>query len=162
MARSREIEKMILASKPKPARPSPKDPAYQAPPQASGALTWPAPSTYVTSSYGYRNHPIFGTSRFHSGVDIAADYGDPIAAADSGTVIYSDWMSGYGYTVIIDHGNGISTLYAHNSSLYVGNGQYVNKGQQIAGAGSTGYSTGPHLHFEVRVNGSTINPMSYF
>jgi murein DD-endopeptidase MepM/ murein hydrolase activator NlpD len=84
-----------------------------------------------------------------------------VVAADSGVVIYADWMGGYGNAVIIDHGGGVSTLYGHNSELLVGEGQRVNKGQVIARAGSTGYSTGPHVHFEVRLNGSPTNPLDY-
>lgn len=127
---------------------------------ATGALIWPA-SGPITSPYGWRTHPIFGTQRYHSGIDIGADYGEPIRAADGGVVIYADWMGGYGKAVIVDHGGGISTLYAHSSELLVGEGQRVYKGQVIARIGSTGYSTGPHLHFEVRQNGSPVNPLGY-
>lgn len=127
---------------------------------SSGAMMWPT-NGEITSPFGWRTHPIFGTARYHSGIDIGADYGDPIAAADSGVVIYADWMGGYGNAVIIDHGGSISTLYAHNSQLLVSEGQRVYKGQTIAYAGSTGYSTGPHLHFEVRENGSPVNPLGY-
>jgi len=126
----------------------------------SGRMMWPL-SGPITSPFGWRIHPIFGTSRYHSGLDIGADYGDPVVAADSGVVIYADWMGGYGKAVIIDHGSGVSTLYGHNSDLVVGEGQRVNKGQVIARAGSTGYSTGPHVHFEVRLNGSPTNPLDY-
>ena len=126
----------------------------------SGRMMWPL-SGSITSPFGWRIHPIFGTSRYHSGLDIGADYGDPVVAADSGVVIYADWMGGYGKAVIIDHGSGVSTLYGHNSDLVVGEGQRVNKGQVIARAGSTGYSTGPHVHFEVRLNGSPTNPLDY-
>jgi len=123
-------------------------------------MSWPINGP-ITSPYGWRPHPIFGTQRYHSGVDIGADYGDPIRAADGGVIIYSDWMGGYGYAVIIDHGGGISTLYGHNNELLVGVGQRVYKGQTIARAGSTGYSTGPHCHCEVRQNGSPVNPLAY-
>ena len=126
----------------------------------SGALMWPA-SGPITSPFGWRTHPIFGTERFHSGIDIGADYGDAVAAADSGVVVSSGWMGGYGNVVIIEHGGGISTLYAHNSELLVEEGARVRKGQTISRAGSTGYSTGPHLHFEVRENGSPVSPMGY-
>ncbi|WP_425058454.1 Murein hydrolase activator EnvC [Sporomusa carbonis] len=126
----------------------------------SGAMMWPA-SGPITSPFGWRTHPIFGTQIFHTGIDIGADYGDQVAAADSGVVVYSGWMGGYGKAVIIDHGGGISTLYAHNSELLVEEGARVRKGQIISRVGSTGYSTGPHLHFEVRENGSPVSPFSY-
>lgn len=128
--------------------------------EATGLLIWPTDGP-ITSPFGWRTHPIFGTQRYHSGIDIGADYGDSVVAADGGIVIYADWMGGYGKAVIIDHGGGISTLYAHNSELVVSEGQRVRKGQQISLVGSTGYSTGPHLHFEVRQNGSPVNPMGY-
>lgn len=128
--------------------------------QGTGAMGWPC-SGPITSPFGYRTHPIFGTTIFHAGIDIGVDYGTPIHAADSGVVVYSGWISGYGNAVIIDHGGGISTLYGHNQSLAVSEGQSVSKGSVIAYAGSTGNSTGPHLHFEVDVNGSPVNPMGY-
>lgn len=128
--------------------------------QGTGIFMWPIVGP-ITSDYGWRTHPIFGTSRFHSGLDIGAYYGENVVAADSGVVIYSDWMGGYGKTVMIDHGSSLVTLYAHNSDLVVSVGQSVAKGQLIAYAGSTGYSTGPHVHFEVRVNGTTANPLEY-
>ena len=127
---------------------------------STGTMTWPAEGE-ITSPFGWRVHPIFGTQRLHTGIDIGADYGDAIRAADGGVVIHADWMGGYGNAVIIDHGNGISTLYAHNSQLLVDEGQTVAKGQTMARCGSTGYSTGPHLHFEVRQNGSPVNPLNY-
>ncbi|MDR3590957.1 MAG: peptidoglycan DD-metalloendopeptidase family protein [Negativicutes bacterium] len=127
---------------------------------STGTMAWPIEGP-ITSPYGWRTHPIFGTARYHSGVDIGADYGDPIRAADGGVVIYADWMGGYGKAVIIDHGGGITTLYGHNSELVVGEGQRVRKGQLIARAGATGYATGPHCHFEVRQNGSPVDPMGY-
>lgn len=126
----------------------------------SGTMIWPA-SGPITSPFGWRTHPIFGTQIYHSGIDIAADYGVPILAADGGVVIYAGWMDGYGYAVIIDHGGGISTLYGHSSELLVSEGQRVNKGQTIALVGSTGYSTGPHVHFEVRKDGSPVSPFNY-
>ena len=127
---------------------------------STGTMTWPAEGE-ITSPFGWRVHPIFGTQRLHTGIDIGADYGDAIRAADGGVVIHADWMGGYGNAVIIDHGNGISTLSAHNSQLLVDEGQTVAKGQTVARCGSTGYSTGPHLHFEVRQNGSPVNPLNY-
>lgn len=127
---------------------------------ASGSMIWPA-SGPITSPFGWRTHPIFGTQRYHTGIDIGADYGDSVLAADGGVVVYADWMGGYGKAVIVDHGNGISTLYAHNSELLVSEGQRVGKGQTVSRIGSTGYSTGPHLHFEVRQNGTPVSPMAY-
>jgi murein DD-endopeptidase MepM/ murein hydrolase activator NlpD len=128
--------------------------------KGTGALQWPIHGQ-ITSPFGGRIHPIFGTYIGHTGIDIAADYGDPVCAADSGVVIYASWMSGYGNTVMIDHGNGITTLYGHNQSLAVSEGQRVSKGQVISYAGSTGNSTGPHVHFEVRQGGSPVNPMNF-
>lgn len=129
--------------------------------QGSGRMMWPVNTRVTTSSYGWRTHPIYGDRRFHSGLDIPADYNDPVFAADSGVVISAGWINGYGYTVIIDHGRGVTTLYAHNNSLIVNSGQKVAQGQQIAYAGSTGNSTGPHCHFEVRINGETTQPLDY-
>lgn len=126
----------------------------------SGQFIWPA-SGPITSPFGWRTHPIFGTQRLHSGMDIGADYGDTIVAADSGTVIYSGWMGGYGNVVMIDHGGGLVTVYGHNSELLVGQGQNVSQGQPIASCGSTGNSTGPHCHFEVRSHGEVTDPMAY-
>jgi murein DD-endopeptidase MepM/ murein hydrolase activator NlpD len=126
----------------------------------SGSLAWPVRGP-VTSPFGWRIHPIFHVRKFHTGIDIGVGYGTPIHAAAAGRVIYASWMSGYGNTIIIDHGGGISTLYAHQSSLAVGLGAGVSGGQVIGYVGSTGYSTGPHLHFEVRVNGNPVNPLGY-
>lgn len=126
----------------------------------SGALIWPV-NGVVTSPYGYRTHPIFGTTIYHSGIDIGVDYGTPVHAADGGVVVEAGWISGYGYAVIIDHGNGLSTLYGHNQELAVSEGQSVSQGQVIAYAGSTGNSTGPHVHFEVRANGDPVDPSAY-
>ena len=128
--------------------------------RGTGSMQWPVRGP-ITSPYGWRVHPIFGTQKFHSGLDIASDYGVPVAAADEGVVITSGWLGGYGYTVIIDHGAGLTTLYAHNSELHVRNGDTVFKGQTIALIGSTGYSTGPHCHFEVRQHGETVSPLNY-
>jgi murein DD-endopeptidase MepM/ murein hydrolase activator NlpD len=106
-------------------------------------------------------HPILGYQRFHSGIDFGADYGTVINAADSGTVIFAGWYGGYGNAVIINHGGSITTLYGHTSELYVAEGQTVQRGQAIAAVGSTGLSTGPHLHFEVRQNGDPVDPAAY-
>ena len=127
-------------------------------------FTWPTPSCrYVTSPYGNRVHPVLGNVRFHSGIDIGASSGSAIVASESGTVILvgSD-PSGYGNYVVINHGGGYTTLYAHLSSIGVGKGQTVSRGQTIGTVGMTGLSTGPHLHFEIRVNGSTTDPLGYF
>ncbi|WP_238393175.1 murein hydrolase activator EnvC family protein [Myxacorys almedinensis] len=115
----------------------------------------------VSSSFGWRMHPILGYQKFHSGIDFAADYGGTIRSADRGTVIFAGWYGGYGNAVIVDHGSGITTLYAHSSELYVADGQTVERGQAIAAIGSTGLSTGPHLHFEVRKDGEPVDPAPY-
>lgn len=118
-------------------------------------------SGHITSPFGYRIHPIFGTARLHTGIDFGVGYGTPVRAASSGTVIMAGSNGGYGNCVVISHGGSISTLYAHNSSLAVHVGQRVSRGQVVAYAGSTGWSTGVHCHFEVRVNGRPVNPMNY-
>ncbi|PRR82316.1 murein hydrolase activator EnvC family protein [Clostridium vincentii] len=115
----------------------------------------------ISSPYGARVHPITGVSGFHTGVDFAASNNSAILASKSGTVAFAGVQSGYGNVVILDHGNGIQTLYAHCSSILISNGQTVSRGETIAKVGSTGNSTGPHLHFEVRVNGKHTNPMNY-
>lgn len=119
----------------------------------------------ITSPFGWRTHPIFKSRIFHSGIDIGGPNGGAIAASNDGRVIYAGWYGGYGKVVILDHGvvNGqpITTLYGHMSAINVSNGQNVKKGQTIGREGSTGYSTGPHCHFEVRVNGKPTNPLSY-
>lgn len=114
-----------------------------------------------SSPFGYRTHPISGKHKLHTGLDIAAPQGTIIRAAGSGVVISTGWRGGYGNTVIIDHGGGISTLYGHCSRIIARDGQRVRVGDSIAAVGSTGYSTGPHLHFEVRVNGTPVNPRKY-
>ncbi len=128
----------------------------------SGRFCWPAPSyTRISSPYGYRIHPIFNTKKFHSGVDLAAPGGSNILAAETGRVISAGWNGGYGNCLVVDHGGGISTLYAHASKLCVSKGDYVTKGQVIAKVGTTGNSTGNHLHFEVLIGGKTTDPMAY-
>ncbi len=127
-----------------------------------GKLMWPSPSCHqITSYYGTRFHPILKQYKTHTGIDIGASYGTSIIAANKGTVIVSGWQSGYGYAVIIDHGGGISTLYGHCSKLFVAVGDNVDAGEVIAKVGSTGLATGPHLHFEVRKNGATVDPLQY-
>ena len=114
----------------------------------------------ITSGFGYRYHPILHIRRLHAGIDFGAPYGSPIRAAADGVVIATQVMRGYGRVVIIDHGGGISTVYAHTSRFYVSSGQRVKRGEVIAAVGATGLATGPHLHFEVRVNGRPVNPLS--
>jgi murein DD-endopeptidase MepM/ murein hydrolase activator NlpD len=129
-------------------------------PHGKGVLGWPV-NGEVTSGFGYRMHPIFHVRKMHTGVDISAGMGTPIKAAAAGTVIFAGWRGGYGQAVIISHGNGLATLYAHQSKLLVSVGDKVKRGEVIGKVGSTGYSTGPHLHFEVRVNGNPVDPMGY-
>lgn len=132
--------------------------------RSSGPTHWtgrwvrPVPGG-ITSGYGMRVHPIYRVQRMHTGVDMAGSYGTPVRAAEQGTVIHAGWWRGYGKVVIIDHGGGISTLYAHLSDILVGSGQSVAAGEVVGRVGSTGLSTGPHLHFEVRRNGRPVNPL---
>ena len=127
-----------------------------------GQFLWPVPGYYsISSQYNPRTSPISGKSEFHTGIDIPAAYGSDVVAAGDGVVISAGWINGYGNTVMINHGSGIVTLYGHNSSLVVSTGQTVTKGQTIAKIGSTGYSTGNHCHFEVRINGSHTSPWNY-
>ncbi|WP_100449059.1 M23 family metallopeptidase [Glycomyces xiaoerkulensis] len=116
---------------------------------------------WKSSDFGWRTHPIYGTSRFHGGTDFAAGHGAAIYAADSGTVVYSGWNGGYGMLTCVGHGGGTSTCYAHQSSIYVATGERVGRGQRIGAVGSTGSSTGAHLHFEVRINGERVDPLGY-
>jgi murein DD-endopeptidase MepM/ murein hydrolase activator NlpD len=127
----------------------------------TGSMQWPLPGYTGSQTYGMRMHPIFHEMRFHAGTDIGAPSGTPILAADSGTVALATYNSGYGNYVVLSHGNGVSTVYAHMSVIAVSSGAGVTKGQVIGYVGSTGWSTGPHLHFEVRVNDSTTDPLSY-
>jgi len=129
---------------------------------SGGRFIIPAPSyTRVSSGYGYRIHPIYKTRKLHTGIDFSAPANTACVAAGSGTVIYAGWYGGYGNAVVIDHGGGVCTLYGHNNSVIVSKGQQVSQGQQIAYIGSTGNSTGPHCHFEVRINGSCVDPSPY-
>ena len=146
---------------PKGSYKSSADGNYQAyVPASSGAMTLPITGP-ITSEFGWRTHPIFGGQRFHSGLDIGGEYGMEIHAAQMGVVSHAGWIDGYGNTVMIEHGGGIVTLYGHNESLAVSVGQIVNQGDVIAYCGSTGNSTGPHCHFEVRLNGEPVSPYDY-
>ncbi|MDR0931202.1 MAG: peptidoglycan DD-metalloendopeptidase family protein [Clostridiales bacterium] len=128
-----------------------------------GTFTWPIPGySNITSQYGYRLHPVLKVNKLHTGVDISAPTGAQVVAANGGTVTKAYYNSAYGNMVVIDHGGGYATLYAHASALLVSSGQKVSKGQAIMKVGSTGNSTGPHLHFEVLINGATSNPMNQF
>ena len=129
----------------------------------TGSFTWPCPScTYITSRVGYRWHPVSGQWKYHSGLDIGAAYGASIVAADGGTVTIAGLNGGYGKCVMIDHGNGYYTLYGHMSSIAVSVGQSVSKGETIGYVGSTGVSTGPHLHFEIRQGTTILDPENWF
>ncbi len=125
-----------------------------------GTMLWPVPaSTWVTSPFGYRMHPILHVNKLHTGIDIGVGSYNEVRAVNAGTVIKAAWNNSYGYMVMIDHGGGIVTLYAHNTKLLVKTGDIVTQGQQVAWSGSTGMSTGPHVHFEVRLNGVYQNPL---
>lgn len=132
---------------------------------SSGVISngsWPVPGyRRISSHFGYRMHPVLGVQKMHTGIDIPAPTGTPAVAISGGTVIYSGYQGSYGKTVMIRHNNGSVSLYAHNSSLVVRVGDKVKKGQVVSKVGSTGRSTGPHLHFEIRVNGTARNPLSY-
>jgi murein DD-endopeptidase MepM/ murein hydrolase activator NlpD len=145
--RQRELEAQRVSAGGSPAAPA----------HGSGQFIWPVHGT-ITSPFGYRTNPFGGAPDFHPGLDIAADMGTPILAADSGRIIIAGWVSGYGNYIAIDHGGGISTGYGHCSRIDVSLGQDVQRGQVIGAVGSTGHSTGPHVHFEVRVNGRPVDP----
>ncbi len=148
-AQSAKIEQEIIA-------------AQRAVEYAGGEMTWPVPGNYrITSSFGGRYDPITGVWSSHGGTDIAAPNGSAIVSANSGVVLYAGWHYSYGNYIIVDHGGGIATLYGHCSKLLASKGQAVSRGETIALIGSTGYSTGNHLHFEVRINGVRTQPMDY-
>ena len=128
----------------------------------TGAFMWPANSTYLTSRFGLRIHPVTGQQKSHTGIDIGASAGSNVLAAAAGTVTMASWNGGYGNCVMIDHGNGYQTLYAHMSSLAVASGASVSAGTVLGYVGSTGVSTGPHLHFEIWASGSRIDPEMFF
>jgi murein DD-endopeptidase MepM/ murein hydrolase activator NlpD len=148
-----EVEALAAVSASLASRIQSSQSSSQVVPSSSG-LIWPV-SGPVTSGYGWR------WGRMHEGIDIAVPTGTPVSAAASGRVIYAGWMGGYGNLVVIDHGAGLATAYGHNSSIAAGSGSSVSQGQTIAYAGSTGHSTGPHVHFEVRVNGAAVDPLGY-
>ncbi|MDD4663734.1 MAG: peptidoglycan DD-metalloendopeptidase family protein [Caldisericia bacterium] len=126
-----------------------------------GKIIWPIDNGQVSSPFGMRMHPIFGVNRMHTGVDIDAPSGTPIRAITTGIVVYSGWLSGYGNVVALQHAEGFSSLYAHMRTIYVKEDQSVSLGAVIGEVGTTGWSTEPHLHFEIRLNGEPINPMKY-
>ncbi len=126
-------------------------------PRGPGTFSWPVTGT-ITSPFGWRSNPFGGSPEFHQGLDIAAPTGTTVTAAAGGTVIMAQWYGGYGNYILIDHGGGYSTGYGHLSAIYVSTGQVVQRGQAIGAVGSTGQSTGPHLHFEVRIDGKPVDP----
>ncbi len=127
----------------------------------AGELVWPTDGR-LSSGYGWRTHPIFGSRRMHTGIDISGSTGQPIVAAAEGLVIHAGYRGGYGLAVVIDHGGGLATLYAHQSAIGVSEGEVVSQGQTVGRVGCSGYCTGPHLHFEVRVNGDPRDPMRWY
>lgn len=157
LARQREVEAQRDAARRAAALSGgPPPPVLGAP----SALSWPV-SGMITSPFGWRRNPFNGAPDFHQGLDIGAPSGTTITAPAAGTVISAGWYGGYGNFVLIDHGGGMSTGYGHLSQIFVANGQTVQKGQAIGAVGSTGVSTGPHLHFEVRINGKPVDPVPY-
>ncbi len=128
--------------------------------RSSSGFQWPVNGP-ITSGFGYRTHPVLGYQRLHAGTDFGAPAGAPIVAASNGVVVTAGWLGGYGNAVVVSHSGGIATLYGHQSRLAVGVGTRVGQGQVIGYVGSTGMSTGPHLHFEVRVNGTPVDPLRY-
>jgi murein DD-endopeptidase MepM/ murein hydrolase activator NlpD len=153
-ANSRDLGVMIRGAQAAPLH------AHVAEARTPFAFAWPSRGA-ITSGFGLRRHPVFGITHLHTGVDIAAVRGSPVLAAADGRVIYTGWFGGYGKIVVIDHGEEVSTLYGHLSQWLVAVGDDVHRGQPIARIGNTGYSTGPHLHFEIRVNGTPVDPEGF-
>ncbi len=151
---SRDLEHLIRRAQ----RPQGRTPVAAA--GSRFTFAWPARGAF-TSGFGYRRHPLFGIRHLHTGVDIAAVWGTPVLAAADGRTIYAGWFGGYGKIVVIDHGDGTSTLYGHLSRILVTAGDTVRRGQPVGRVGSTGYSTGPHLHFEIRLNGRPVDPLTF-
>ena len=130
-------------------------------PESTGQLLFPVPGAPITSSFGYRIHPIYGDARLHTGIDIGASTGDSILAAADGVVVSTGSLGGYGNATVIEHGGGMATLYGHQSAILVSPGDRVTAGEVIGRVGCTGACTGPHLHFEVRIEGEPVNPIPY-
>jgi murein DD-endopeptidase MepM/ murein hydrolase activator NlpD len=151
--RDLQAQSAALASRIRSAQSSYVVPAPTGAASAAG-FVWPVHGV-ITSGFGWR------WGRMHEGVDLAVSNGTPVVAAKAGVVIVAGWMGGYGNLVVVDHGGGVATAYGHNTTVTVGVGQQVEQGQLIAYSGSTGHSTGPHVHFEVRINGSAVDPMGY-
>lgn len=129
--------------------------------QTPPTYIWPVSGGYVSSGFGARSAPKKGASTYHKGIDIACSVGTAVMASNGGTVSSAGWQSGYGYVVYIDHGNGVQTRYGHLSKILVSVGEHVSQGERIALSGNTGNSTGPHCHFEIRINGEAVNPLNY-
>ena len=151
--RDLQAQSAALAAKIRSAQSAAVVPGPTGAPSAAGFI-WPVHGV-LTSGFGWR------WGRMHEGIDLAVSSGTPVVAAAAGTVIVAGWMGGYGNLVVVDHGGGIATAYGHNTSVTVGVGQQVAQGQLIAYSGNTGHSTGPHVHFEVRINGGAVDPMGY-
>ncbi len=151
---SRDLGVMIRGAQAPPLRP------HVAEARTPFGFMWPSRGA-ITSGFGLRRHPVWGIMHVHTGIDIAAVWGSPVLAASDGRVIYAGWFGGYGKIVVIDHGQGISTLYGHLSQSLVPSGEEVHRGQVIARVGNTGFSTGPHIHFEIRINGTPVDPEGF-
>jgi murein DD-endopeptidase MepM/ murein hydrolase activator NlpD len=160
-AASKAVEATLRQRQGGTAAPEPSESAGSSVGDGGGRLGHPLPGHALGSPYGYRVHPIFGSVRLHTGVDIGASTGTPIHAAGDGVVVSAGTMGGYGNATVIDHGNGLATLYGHQSKIDVSAGQHVTRGQVIGKVGCTGTCLGAHLHFEVRINGRPVNPAPY-